>query len=327
MNNYICLVTSDGSIRKLLLRSGKYSRSELVDATNEALKTHKCSCECDNGSNIVTLTLSPSIKRVIFNSEEGARVITSYDRSLGEILGFDCHEIRDDVNNGAGAEEWVATADKACKDTAELHGEINLKLLHRVKLLEAVVEVGVQFVVQLINTVVLNGEGSTAYILSLCGTIFDLVCSIYRYAYHKCKGMPIEDASTIDIRLVEEFFIEKRMGFKDKSANQEESTVGDCLKRIWAYGARRVSFGWKDPRREDDKISRGVERRYGDDLQQRDDALRIKDEELQKLREELNNQREENELLHIENQRLKSHATSPDDVAIVTYDVHEGELV
>lgn len=64
-----------------------------------------------------------------------------------------------------------------------------------------------QFILQLVYTVLIE-EASTAYALSLGGTIFDLLCSFYQYAYHNCKGIPVGDASISNLKLVEEFFIE-----------------------------------------------------------------------------------------------------------------------
>ena len=76
---------------------------------------------------------------------------------------------------------------------------IDLELLHMVKEQEVVLEVGVQFILQLVNTV-LREQITDVYIVSLLGSAFDLASCVYRYGYFYIKGLDLQDAKAREIK-------------------------------------------------------------------------------------------------------------------------------
>ena len=75
------------------------------------------------------------------------------------------------------------TWDQLTLDEKHVYREIDLQLLHAIKLLESLIEGLVQFSIQLMNTV-LNKQVSSAFLASSIATILDLASSIWRYFYH-----------------------------------------------------------------------------------------------------------------------------------------------
>jgi len=101
---------------------------------------------------------------------------------------------------------WTLDSTKMIPDDSP---EIDLDLLHKMKLLVTLIETSLQFILQLANTVA-NQSASTAYYASVSGTIFDLICSLYRYYYHlvfmKRSLNELKDVSANEIKIMEDRF-------------------------------------------------------------------------------------------------------------------------
>ena len=115
---------------------------------------------------------------------------------------------------------------------------IDLALLHSVKQQELVIEVTVQFILQLVNAA-LRGELSTAYIISASACAFDWLSCMYLYGWYT------EDASSIEISRIESIFAQyearKEAGVEAKIVSNQEGP--SLLGGLWTVVSTIYDWG------------------------------------------------------------------------------------
>ena len=123
---------------------------------------------------------------------------------------------------------------------------IDLALLHSVKQQELVIEVTVQFILQLVNAA-LRGELSTAYIISASACAFDCLSCIYRYGWYTVHDEKIEDASSIEISRIESLFAQyearEEAGAEAKIVSNQEGP--SLLGGLWTAVSTIYDWGSK----------------------------------------------------------------------------------
>lgn len=111
--------------------------------------------------------------------------------------------------------------------------EVDMGLLHSLKLFEIGFQVGVKSVLQLVNTSLNGGQPSFVYYVSLAATVLDALCSVRRYSYHFVyKGSSfgqLKDSCHEEIGCVESKSIELRHAVLRDAGDQFEATSPHVL--------------------------------------------------------------------------------------------------
>ena len=136
-------------------------------------------------------------------------------------------------------------------DRAKLRGEgkshyIDLELLHSVKQQETLIEVAVQFVLQLVNAA-LRRQLSDVYIVSVVGTAFDLLSCVYRYGWYYFNDVQFKDVEDIEVRKIEQAFLqhEERLGREKLSPSHNHKlslfkTTWKTMKDVYVWGREKI---------------------------------------------------------------------------------------
>ena len=130
-------------------------------------------------------------------------------------------------------EEKLWTLDEVKLKGNEKPHNIDLGLLHSVKQQETLIEVSVQFTLQLVNAA-FRRQLSDVYIVSVLGSAFDLLSCIYRYGWYYFNDERFEDAEEIEVRKIEQaFFQHEERLVRDKLASLQQTRKVSFAEAAW----------------------------------------------------------------------------------------------
>ena len=133
------------------------------------------------------------------------------------------------------------TLDESKLRVREEGHSVDLALLHSVKQQEVVLEVSVQFILQLANAV-LRGRLSTAYIVSAAAAAFDWLSCLYRYGWYSVHHTKIEDTTSMEVMKIEGSFTQLEIKAELHATAVQDTTRGSFVAGAWT--ATRTVYDW-----------------------------------------------------------------------------------